>query len=148
MVEKFRLPAGGTCHREYAQDRPAYRQALHRRSGRRTRRPVGGTDLTKRFVNYDPDSRQPWRNLLSENDPTPSPIAVPAFIVQGTADRLVLPTVTADYVRTLCRANKAVSFLKLSGIDHSLIAEKSAAQVVNWIEDRFKGVRASSSCGR
>ena len=105
-------------------------------------------DLTKRFLNYDPDSRQPWRNLLADNNPNTSPIGVPAFIVQGAADTLVLPAVTAAYVRILCRTNKAVSFLTLPGIDHGLIAEKSASQVVNWIDGRFKGARASSSCGR
>lgn len=105
-------------------------------------------DLTGRFLNYDPDTRQPWRGLMAENNPDALPIGVPAFIAQGSADTLVLPQVTADYVRALCRGDRAVSFLTVPGVDHGLIAEKSAAQAVSWMEGRFKGDRAPGNCGK
>lgn len=105
-------------------------------------------DLTGRFLNYDPDTRQPWRGLMAENTPDALPIGVPAFIAQGSADTLVLPQVTADYVRALCGRDRAVSFLTVPGVDHGLIAEKSASQAVNWMEGRFKGDRAPGNCGK
>jgi pimeloyl-ACP methyl ester carboxylesterase len=105
-------------------------------------------DLSGRFLNYDPDTRQPWRGLMAENNPDALPIGVPAFIAQGSADTLVLPQVTADYVRELCRGDRAVSFLTVPGVDHGLIAEKSASQAVSWMEGRFKGDRAPGNCGK
>lgn len=105
-------------------------------------------DLTGRFLNYDPDTRQPWRGLMTENTPDALPIGVPAFIAQGSADTPVLPQVTADYARALCRGDRAVSFLTVPGVDHGLIAEKSAPQVVSWMAGRFKGDRAPGNCGK
>jgi alpha-beta hydrolase superfamily lysophospholipase len=104
--------------------------------------------MGKWFLNYDPDSRQPWRGLMADNNPGASPIRVPVLIAQGGADTLVIPQVTTDYVRGLCRTNKVVSYLMMPGIDHGLIAEKSASRVLGWIEDRFKGAQAPGTCGR
>lgn len=105
-------------------------------------------DLSSKFLNYDPDSRQPWRGLLADNNPAASPIGVPVFIAQGEEDTLVEPNVTADYVRNLCRTEKAVTFLKIPQSDHGMIAEKSAPQAVSWIDNRFKGGSPEGNCGR
>jgi len=105
-------------------------------------------DLGKHFLNYDPDSRQPWRGLMASNNPAALSIRVPVLIAQGTADTLVIPKVTTDYVRGLCRTNKAVSYLRIPGVDHGLIAVKSTPQVMSWIESRFRGAPAGGTCGR
>jgi pimeloyl-ACP methyl ester carboxylesterase len=105
-------------------------------------------DLRKRFLTYDPDSWQPWRGLMADNNPSAVSIGVPVLVAQGLADPLVIPKVTATYVRSLCRTNRAVSYLTLPGVDHTLAAVKSAPQVVNWIEERFKGAHAGSTCGK
>jgi alpha-beta hydrolase superfamily lysophospholipase len=105
-------------------------------------------DLGSRFLNYDPDSRQPWRGLMADNNPAAFPIRVPVLIAQGAADTLVIPQVTRDYVRGLCRTNKTVSYLTMPGIDHPMIAKKSAPRVVSWIEDRFRGAPAGGTCGK
>jgi hypothetical protein len=39
--------------------------------------------------------RQPWRSLLAENTPGATPPEIPVFLAQGTADKLVIPSVTA-----------------------------------------------------
>lgn len=105
-------------------------------------------DLSARFLNYDPDNRQPWRGFMAQNNPATLSIKVPVLVAQGTADALVIPSVTTAYVNGLCRINKAVSYVKLPGVDHSLAAIKSAPQVVGWIESRFRGVGAGGTCGR
>lgn len=105
-------------------------------------------DLGAKFLNYDPDTRQPWRGLLADNNPPTSGIGVPILVAQGGADPLVRPPVTAGYVRALCRSQKAVSYLTLPGVDHGMIAIESAPQVVNWIDGRFKGAHAMSNCGK
>lgn len=105
-------------------------------------------DLGTRFLTYDPDSRQPWRGLLADNNPTGRSISVPILVAQGEQDSLVLPGITADFVRSLCRAGKTVSYLTMPQVDHGMIAKKSAAAVVTWMEGRFRGAHAASTCGK
>lgn len=104
--------------------------------------------LGRHFLNYDPDSRPPWRGLLAANNTANASIRVPAFIAQGLADTLVHPEITANYVEHLCRRNKAVTYLTVPKADHSLIPIKSALQAVAWMEDRFRGAQASGNCRR
>lgn len=105
-------------------------------------------DLGASFLTYDPGSRQPWRGLLATNNPAASPIGVPILIAQGEQDSLVLPSITADFVRNLCRAGKTVSYLTMPQVDHGMIANKSASAVVTWMESRFKGAHAGGNCGK
>lgn len=105
-------------------------------------------DLGKRFLGYDPDTRQPWQGLLAGNTPSGSPIGVPILIAQGEADSLVRPNVTTDFVRGLCRSGKSVSYISLPQVDHGMIAEKSAAAAVSWMDSRFKGAHPASNCGK
>jgi hypothetical protein len=55
-------------------------------------------DLGKGFLNYDPDSRQPWRGLMAQNNPASLSIKVPVLVAQGAADPLVRPPMCAAYV--------------------------------------------------
>ncbi|MGE3872108.1 MAG: alpha/beta fold hydrolase [Parvibaculaceae bacterium] len=103
-------------------------------------------DLGKRFLNYDPDSRQPWRGLLADNNPAGAQIRVPVFIAQGEMDTLVLPAVTAGYVLSLCRRTRTVSYLTVPKADHGTIPDRSAAQAVDWMNDRFAKVRTAGNC--
>jgi pimeloyl-ACP methyl ester carboxylesterase len=103
-------------------------------------------DLGAGYLNYDPGSRQPWRGLLAENNPYYGLITVPAFIAQGADDTLVRPDVTMGFVDALCRNDKSVRYVIMPKVDHSAIADKSAAQAVAWMEDRFRGIRAGDSC--
>ena len=105
-------------------------------------------DLNAVFLKQDPGTRQPWRGLLATNTPAASPIGAPILVAQGEQDSLVLPSVTADFVRALCRSGKAVSYLTIPQADHGMIASKSAPAVVAWMDSRFKGVQAGSNCGK
>lgn len=60
----------------------------------------------------------------------------------------MLPSVTTDFVRALCRTDKAVSYLRIAQADHGMIADKSASAVVAWMDGRFKGVHAGGNCGK
>ena len=41
-----------------------------------------------------------------------------------------------------------VSYITLPQVDHGMIAEKSAAAAVNWMDNRFKGAHPASNCGK
>lgn len=103
-------------------------------------------DLGANYLNYDPGSRQPWRGLLADNNPFYGLITVPTFIAQGADDTLVRPEVTAGFVTSLCRSDKSVRYVMMPKTDHGAIAERSAAQAVAWMEERFRGGRAANSC--
>lgn len=105
-------------------------------------------DLSDKYLNYDPSTRQPWRGLLADNNPFYGLITAPAFIAQGADDTLVRPNVTTGFVDSLCRSNKSVSYLIIPKTDHGAIADKSATQAVSWMDQRFRGHHAGNNCSR
>jgi acetyl esterase/lipase len=93
-------------------------------------------------------STEPWASLLRENTPGPLAPSIPVFIAQGTDDKLVLPTVTRNYVDRLCRNGSAVAFDPVPDTGHGFVAFKASDAAIAWIADRFAGQPAPSSCGR
>jgi len=103
--------------------------------------------LKKAFLTDDSFAQQtPWKELLAENTPGPLPADIPVFIAQGTADGLVLPTVTQNYVALLCRSHVAVQTDWLDGVTHAYVAKKSAIAAIGWIADRFSGLPPPTVC--
>lgn len=92
--------------------------------------------------------REPWRSLLAENTPGTLPAGTPVFIAQGTADRIVLPAVTREYVAKLCRAGSDVTFVEMPGVGHAFAGRDSAAAAAAWMQARFAGKPAPDDCGR
>src|SRR5262249_1366065 len=90
---------------------------------------------------------EPWRHLLAENTPGPLPSHVPVFIAQGTTDNLVRPTVTAAYVKALCRRGSSVEFGWLQGVGPFMAARDSANGAVAWMAARFADQPPPSNCG-
>jgi acetyl esterase/lipase len=95
----------------------------------------------------NPAEIEPWHSLLVRNTPGTLPRTLPVFLAQGTADGLVRPQVTADYMKRLCAAGSSVRMLILPDVSHGFAAAKSADAAVAWIADRFAGRAAPSDCG-
>lgn len=91
---------------------------------------------------------QPWASLLAQNTPGALPRHIPVFLAQGSADTLVLPRVTRDYMRRLCANGSAVAMLTVPNAGHGFVAFKASNAAVSWIDDRFAGKPAPSSCGK
>ena len=105
--------------------------------------------LSKSFLRADDLAEiEPWRRLLAENSPSPLASEIPVFIVQGAADRLVRPSVTAAYVEALCKRGSKVRIDLLQGVGHAFIARDAAGDAVSWIASRFDGEPPRSDCGR
>jgi acetyl esterase/lipase len=64
---------------------------------------------------------EPWRTLMRQNTPGLLPRNIPVFIAQGGEDKLVLPQVTKNYMRALCRNGSAVRFVYLPRANHGYI---------------------------
>ena len=104
--------------------------------------------LAEKFlIVKNPAEIEPWHSLMVRNTPGLLPRALPIFLAQGTADGLVRPQVTLDYMKRLCAAGSAVRMLELQGVSHGFAGAKSADAAVAWIADRFAGKPAPSDCG-
>lgn len=103
--------------------------------------------LRKEFLKVtDFADAQPWRRLLAQNTPGLLPRTIPVFLVQGSADGLVRPQVTAAYAQALCRNGNAVAYDSVAGAGHAFIARDAAPAAVAWIAGRFAGAAPSSNC--
>jgi hypothetical protein len=87
----------------------------------------------------------PWRTLLAQNTPGQVKTPAPILISQGGADLLVHPSITAAFVKGLCRMGEKVTYRVYPGVVHDAGGE-SAADVVKWIANRFAEQPAPSTC--
>jgi len=111
-------------------------------------------DLTQRIAivqrairNLDLGAKQPWGRLMRENSPSPAAIPVPALIATGTGDTIVAPAVVRDFARRACASGRTVRYLSVAGGGHATVARTEAPAILGWIDARFAGQRAPSSCG-
>jgi acetyl esterase/lipase len=93
-------------------------------------------------------AREPWGAIMRENTPGASPIAVPVFISQGTADEVVRPQVTAAYGGRLCAQGTPVRFQSVQDGEHIRVAFQTAKDAVAWMADRFEGKPPPDECVR
>jgi pimeloyl-ACP methyl ester carboxylesterase len=103
--------------------------------------------LERSFLSVkNPAELEPWRALANDNTPGPLPPDIPLFVAQGTADQLVRPAVTKDYVARACRAGDKVSVLLMAGVGHGFAAHNAASAAIAWMAGRFAGETAPDDC--
>jgi hypothetical protein len=88
-------------------------------------------------------SVQPWARLMSQNRPGGARAGAPLYVAQGTADAIVRPSVTSDFVRGLCGHGEIVQFDEFAGVSHVRPDGASATAAIQWIRDRFDRKAAS-----
>ena len=102
--------------------------------------------LQKRFLKIDPTKTEPWKGIMVRNSPGQAPAGAPVFIAQGSADTTVDPQVTKRFAKHLCTQGVKVNWVELPGVTHIFIARDAAPAAIRWMNDRFKGAPAPSSC--
>jgi pimeloyl-ACP methyl ester carboxylesterase len=102
--------------------------------------------LRQRFLNFDPASRGPWDKLLWDNSKFSLTARAPVLVVQGSADDIVRPAITTEFVRASCRNGAPVQFMMLRGKGHASSIDAAAGPAVAWLIDRLRGVRAAGNC--
>jgi acetyl esterase/lipase len=100
----------------------------------------------ERFLKIDPTKTEPWKGIMVRNSPGQAPAGAPVFIAQGTADTTVEPQVTKRFAKALCAKGEQVTFVELPGVSHIFVARDAAPTAIRWMNDRFKGLPAPSSC--
>ena len=86
-----------------------------------------------------------WEAPLQANTPS-GPIPVPVLVNQGTADTVVWPGVTTNWVNTACQAGLRLTEKLYDGLTHLNIATTSAADTNAWFAARFSAQPATSTC--
>lgn len=87
-----------------------------------------------------------WAAAMKEQTPPPLPASMPMFMVQGTADEVVLPWPNAMIQQSWCEAGSDISVLWLGGVNHQDAARVGGLAALDWIADRFAGRAAPRSC--
>ena len=101
-------------------------------------------DLT--FLHTPPWEAEPWKTIAEENNPGATRTNAPILIVQGDADPIVAPDVTARLADKLCAQGETVELRVLGGVAHLDAGHVAVPGVVEWIADRFAGKPAATTC--
>jgi acetyl esterase/lipase len=102
----------------------------------------------EKFLKANPSKTEPWEGIMERNSPGQKPAGAPVFLAQGTADTIVRPAVTKQFGDVLCKQGAKVMFVEMPGVTHTFAAKESVATALKWMDDRFRGAPAPSSCGR
>jgi acetyl esterase/lipase len=102
----------------------------------------------EKFLKANPAKTQPWEDIMKRNSPGQKPAGAPVFLAQGTADTIVRPAITKQFGDVLCKQGAKVMFVEMPGVTHTFAAKESVATALKWMDDRFRGAPAPSSCGR
>ena len=116
-----------------------YREAYH--AG------VAAVPLDGAFLTYEPDTLQPWRDLMERNRPGAVATPAPIFIAQGTTDIIVDPAVTYAFAQHLCSLGMRVRYVSMPEVPHEAAAISAAPMMVDWMVARFSGNTAATDCG-
>jgi len=66
--------------------------------------------------------------------------------VASDADTVITPEVTDRYIEGRCDAGEELEVLALSGVNHAVVGVEAAPDVADWMDARFAGEPATSSC--
>ncbi|MFD9354697.1 lipase family protein [Streptomyces sp. NPDC060031] len=87
-----------------------------------------------------------WHQRFRENTAGLVASLVPVLVMQGTADTVINPNSTDEYVKRACRFDEPVEYTKYQGATHQTIPNVAESEYLGWIADRFAGRPAPSNC--
>ena len=87
-----------------------------------------------------------FQDFIAANTPD-GPITVPLLIAHGTADQVIPFEGSVKEAARRCAAGENVELERYPGDDHNPALDNSSVRVLGWIEDRFAGRSAGSTCG-
>ncbi len=83
----------------------------------------------------------------SLNDAGSVPTKAPILLLQGTSDSTIPQPLSDAYNQQACTSDHDVVDYKLyKGARHSTVMDVAQNDVLNWVADRFAGVKAPSTC--
>ncbi len=94
----------------------------------------------------NPVALRPLIADFKRNDPGRLTPRVPLLLVQGSEDRMVGPSMTADLRAQLCLRGANVTLRAVAGATHDSVLNESLPAVLRWVAARFAGAPARSTC--
>lgn len=101
------------------------------------------TDLEGLFQTATPAD---WQKRFDENTAGLVPNTVPQLVMQGTADTVINPNSTAQYVQRSCAFGNPLQFTTYAGATHQTIPQVAKSEYLAWIAARFAGTSPPSTC--
>jgi alpha-beta hydrolase superfamily lysophospholipase len=89
---------------------------------------------------------QSWLDVLKQNTPGYGKASAPILVMQGTADTVINPNATAQYVARVCAFHQRVQYTTYLNQTHQTIPSAAQSQYLRWIADRFAGRQAPANC--
>lgn len=100
------------------------------------------------YYKVDPIQNTSWYAAANNQVPQAPPKNVPTLIVQGLSDTVVLPDTTALLVSQYCAAGSNISTMWLGQTTHLPTALIAGPTVAEWLQARFEGQPAYSTCNQ
>lgn len=97
---------------------------------------------------FKPNIPRDWFAKFVENTPGRTETVAPVLVLQGTADTVVNPNGSTQYVQQACRYRQPVQYSRYKNATHQTIPFVGQHEYLSWIADRFAGEPAPSSCKR
>lgn len=94
-----------------------------------------------------PDTPADWQKRLDENTAGYAAPVAPVLVMQGTADTVVNPNATTQYIDRVCAFGEPVQYSQYEGATHQTIPGDASDEYLSWFSDRFAGAPALSTCG-
>lgn len=102
--------------------------------------------IGERFFASNPADNAAWSSVADQQTPAPLPASMPAFIIQGMTDEVVLPWPQAIVQETWCAAGSALTMDWLGEVGHIKASLVGGPNAVPWIADRFANLPAGRTC--
>lgn len=87
-----------------------------------------------------------WQTIINDNTVGEVSTTAPVLVMQGTADSVIDPNATTDYVNRACQYSQPIDYAVYPGATHQTVPTVAQAQYTAWIADRFAGHPAPSTC--
>lgn len=95
--------------------------------------------LKGRMWSADPATTAPWANQFAINTSGQAPITAPLLITQGTADKIITPSTTAELTATyVAMGNSNATEQLMDGVDHMKAGKASVPYVVPFFQSLVK----------
>jgi alpha-beta hydrolase superfamily lysophospholipase len=94
----------------------------------------------------NPNIPTDWQQRLNQNTAGYSAPKVPVLVMQGTADTVVNPNGTTQYIERACGFGQPIEYTMYEGATHQTIPKDAKPEYLGWFADRFNGAPAPSDC--
>ncbi len=104
--------------------------------------------IKQRFFKVNPVTVSRWKTVAEQQSAPLLPSSQPLLLAESLGDQVVLPDTTALYIQRACAAGSDLTSLWLAGVGHIQLSSTIAPDVINWLGDRFAGVRPAPTCNQ